>query len=31
MLKKLKPKAVGLEFGCGPGPALAEMFKELGF
>jgi len=28
---KLKPEAKGLDFGCGPGPALAEMFLEEGF
>jgi len=28
---KLKIEAKGLDFGCGPGPALAEMFKEEGF
>ena len=28
---KLKYKAEGLDFGCGPGPALAEMFKEKGY
>jgi SAM-dependent methyltransferase len=27
---QLKPKSSGLEFGCGPGPTLAEMFKEAG-
>ena len=27
---KLKDGAKGLDFGCGPGPALAEMFKEVG-
>ena len=27
---KLKDGAKGLDFGCGPGPALAEMFKEEG-
>jgi len=28
---KLKDKAEGLDFGCGPGPALAEMLKEKGY
>ncbi len=28
---KLKDGAQGLDFGCGPGPALAEMFKEEGY
>lgn len=28
---KLQPEARGLDFGCGPGPALAEMLKEEGF
>lgn len=27
---KLQVGAKGLDFGCGPGPALAEMFKEEG-
>ena len=27
---KLQDGAKGLDFGCGPGPALAEMFKEEG-
>ncbi len=31
MLQHLKLPASGLDFGCGPGPALAEMFKESGF
>lgn len=29
--QKISKKASGLEFGCGPGPALAEMFKESGY
>ena len=33
--KVLKPKlpdgATGLDFGCGPGPALAQMMREEGF
>ena len=28
---KLKKGSKGLDYGCGPGPALAEMFKEEGF
>ena len=28
---KLQPESKGLDFGCGPGPALAEMFSEDGF
>ena len=28
---KLQEGAKGLDFGCGPGPALAEMFKEKGY
>ena len=28
---KLKGHERGLDYGCGPGPALAEMFKEEGF
>ena len=28
---KLQDGAKGLDFGCGPGPALAEMFKEAGY
>jgi SAM-dependent methyltransferase len=27
---KLAPGSDGLDFGCGPGPALAEMFREAG-
>ena len=30
MLKKLAPASRGLDFGCGPGPALAEMFTQAG-
>jgi len=30
LLERLSPYSVGLEFGCGPGPALAEIFKEAG-
>ena len=28
---KLQPESKGLDYGCGPGPALAEMFLEEGF
>lgn len=28
---RLKPGARGLDFGCGPGPALAHMLREAGF
>ena len=28
---RLEPGARGLDFGCGPGPALAEMLREAGF
>jgi len=28
---KLQPGAKGLDFGCGPGPALAGMLEESGF
>ncbi|MCM8527668.1 MAG: class I SAM-dependent methyltransferase [Lentisphaeraceae bacterium] len=31
LCKKLAPKSSGLEFGCGPGPALAKMLEEKGF
>ncbi|MCB0417270.1 MAG: class I SAM-dependent methyltransferase [Bdellovibrionales bacterium] len=27
----LRAKAQGLDFGCGPGPALAAMLREAGF
>lgn len=27
----VKPPAKGLDFGCGPGPALAAMFSEAGY
>ena len=29
-LEKLAPKSCGLDFGCGPGPALAMMMREAG-
>jgi hypothetical protein len=31
MQARLKPGAKGLDFGCGPGPALSTMFSEAGF
>ncbi len=31
LVAELKKGSKGLDFGCGPGPALAEMFKEAGF
>ena len=30
LLERLSPGSSGLDFGCGPGPALAEMMKEAG-
>lgn len=30
LLERLKPGARGLDFGCGPGPALALMLREEG-
>ncbi len=30
MLVKLKPSSTGLDYGCGPGPALAAMISEAG-
>ncbi|WP_309045908.1 class I SAM-dependent methyltransferase [Marinobacter sediminicola] len=30
MLERIQPGASGLDFGCGPGPALAEMMREAG-
>ena len=30
LLSKLAPGALGLDFGCGPGPALACMLEEAG-
>lgn len=29
--ERLTPAAVGLDFGCGPGPTLSLMFAEAGF
>jgi len=31
MKVRLGARSRGLDFGCGPGPALAEMFKEEGY
>lgn len=31
LVKKLPPQAVGLDFGCGPGPAMDSIFREYGF
>jgi hypothetical protein len=31
LVSRLAPGARGLDFGCGPGPALAQMFREAGF
>lgn len=28
---KIPPPAQGLDFGCGPGPALAQMFQKAGY
>ncbi|WP_239985737.1 class I SAM-dependent methyltransferase [Marinobacter salexigens] len=30
MLKRIPPGSSGLDFGCGPGPALTEMMREAG-
>jgi SAM-dependent methyltransferase len=30
LAEKLSPQSSGLDFGCGPGPALAAMFSEAG-
>lgn len=30
LLDKLKPRSCGLDYGCGPGPALAAMLREVG-
>jgi hypothetical protein len=29
--ERSKPAARGLDFGCGPGPALSQMFSEAGY
>lgn len=31
VIKKIPPEAKGLDFGCGPGPALCAMFMEAGY
>lgn len=31
LVDRLRPQASGLDFGCGPGPALATMLEEQGF
>ncbi len=31
LVQRLQPAAQGLDFGCGPGPALAHMLREQGF
>jgi hypothetical protein len=31
LAERLAPGARGLDFGCGPGPALAHMLREAGF
>ncbi|MDA9008705.1 class I SAM-dependent methyltransferase [Alphaproteobacteria bacterium] len=31
LVKGLSHKAKGLDFGCGPGPAISVMLKELGY
>jgi hypothetical protein len=31
IVKKLPAGAMGLDYGCGPGPALVHMFREAGF
>ena len=31
LIKKLKKESIGLDYGCGPGPALASMLREEGF
>jgi SAM-dependent methyltransferase len=31
LVERLEPGSVGLDFGCGPGPALARMLEERGF
>lgn len=30
LLERIRPGARGLDFGCGPGPALAQMLREAG-
>lgn len=31
VVQRLSPPATGLDFGCGPGPALMEMAREQGY
>ncbi|MGH1374526.1 MAG: class I SAM-dependent methyltransferase [Cellvibrionaceae bacterium] len=31
LLERVEPASQGLDFGCGPGPALARMLEERGF
>lgn len=31
LIPKLKPGAAGLDFGCGPGPAVSRILMEAGF
>lgn len=31
LIDRLRPASRGLEFGCGPGPALADMLQRAGF
>lgn len=31
LMERLAPGTVGLDYGCGPGPALAAMLSEAGF
>ncbi|MDD7972282.1 class I SAM-dependent methyltransferase [Roseinatronobacter alkalisoli] len=31
LIARLPPVAVGLDYGCGPGPALAAMLQEAGY
>lgn len=31
VVERIGPPATGLDFGCGPGPALAAMLREHGF
>ncbi|MDZ7724918.1 MAG: class I SAM-dependent methyltransferase [candidate division KSB1 bacterium] len=31
LMSKLSPGATGLDFGCGPGPALSAMLEEQGY
>ena len=31
LIKKLKPFSQGMDYGCGPGPALADMLIAEGF